>query len=238
MTRHQRAALLAMVSLLGCRATTERPYFVPFPEAETSEFGFGVIDRAVTVGQVTDTLLAYLLRDSIPITKVRRFDGFLETGWLDAGTLQPTTQRPIGDKVVRIRAFVDPGKPGYAHVEVETVFVPFPDPSLSAREQEAPVTSVHPVSRRVAAVLEQLKKKYGPPEDSTAKKKGLVADSARTKSGAPADSTLLKAKTPADTTAPKPKAPADTTAPKLKPKAPADTTRPKPKVPADTTKPA
>lgn len=239
MTRSARAALLGLVSLLGCRATTARPSFVPFPEAETAQFGFGIVDRTVTVGQVTDTLLAYLQRDSIPFRTVRRFDGFLESAWLDAATLKPTTRRPVGDKVVRVRAFIDPGRPGFAHVEVETVYVPFPDPSLSPREQEAPVTSVHPVTRRVAAVLEQLKKKYGAPEDSMPGKKkgpGAAGDTTGAKSKAPADTGKAAPKAPTDTTKAAAKVPADST--KAKPKAPTDTTKaaPKPKAAADTTR--
>ncbi len=226
MTAGNRRLAVLISLLLGCRATTTRPYFVPYPEAEKAEIGFGVIDKALTVEQVTDTLFAYLLRDSIPITTVRPFDGFLETGWFDAATLAPTKSRPVGDKVVRVRAYIDPGKPGFTRVEVETVFVPFPDPSLSAREQEAPVTPVHPVNRRVAAVLAILTKKYGAPEDSTAKKKNpkdatatpllpTKADSTRAR----ADTTKLKPGTPADTT--RAKAPTDTT----KVKAAADTTK-------------
>lgn len=229
MTTVNRRLAVLLALLLGCRATTARPYFVPYPEAETAELGFGVIDKALTVGQVTDTLLAYLVRDSIPINKVRRFDGFLETGWFDAATLAPTTRRPVGDKVVRVRAYIDPGKPGFTRVEVETVFVPFPDPSLSAREQEAPVTPVHPVNRRVAAVLAILKKKYGAPEDTTAKKKNPKDSTATLLVPTKPDTTQAKA----DTT----KAKADTTKAKAATtgtKAPTDTT--KVKAAADTTK--
>ena len=192
MTPIRSRAVVAIGLLLGCRATTSRPYFVPFPEAEHGQIGFGLINPAGTVGQVTDTVLAYLLRDSIPITTVRRFDGFLETGWFDTTSLAPTHRRPIGDGVVRVRAYIDPGQPGFAHVEIETVYVPFADPSLSAREQEAPVAALHGVNRRVAAVLEQLKKKYGAPEDEGDKAKAARdAKPGMGKPRAPGDSALV-----------------------------------------------
>ena len=204
MTRRRLVVLIGL--LLGCRATTSRPYFVPFPEAETAELGFGLVSPAATVAQVSDTVLAYLTHDSIPITKIRRVDGFLESGWFDAATLAPTRRRPIGDQVVRVRAFIDPGRPGFGRVEIETVYVPFADPSLTDREQEAPVTPVHPVNLRVAAVLEKLKKKYGAPEDSTQKTKdGKPAkqDSTKARPAKP-DSTgkrdTIPVKVPADTT--------------------------------------
>jgi hypothetical protein len=156
--------------LLGCRATTTRPTFVEFPEAETAELGFGLVSIPGTVARLTDTLVEYLRRDSIPVTTVQRFDGYLDTGWFDAKTFKPTSRRPLGDGVVRVRGWVNPGKPGYGRVEVETVYRPVADPSLPARELEAPVAPSHAVNAKVLAVLQRLKVKYGAPEDSAATK--------------------------------------------------------------------
>lgn len=166
----RRGVLLGLLATLACRATTGRPTFVVFPEAETAEMGFGLVSVAGTVARLTDTVVDYLRRDSIPIPTVKRFDGFFDSGWIDAKTLKATGRRPLGDGVVRVRGFVDPGKPGYGRVDVETVYRPFDDPSRPARELEVPVAATHPVNAKVAAVLEKLKAVYGVPEDSTAKK--------------------------------------------------------------------
>jgi hypothetical protein len=171
------------MAALGCRATTGRPPFPPFPEAEHVEIGFGLVDKVVTVMQVTDSLVAYLRADSIPVSTVKPFDGYLETRWFEAATLAPTDRRPLSDQIVRVRGWVDPSKPGYAKVEVETVSVPWADPSLPDRELETPVPFTHPVNVRVRAVLKRLTDKYGAPEDSAAVQPGnrpppLQADSA------------------------------------------------------------
>lgn len=160
-----RRAVLVSVMLIGCKATTGRPGFVPFPEAEHTEIGFNLADEDESVFMVTDTIAARLQADSIPVNRVIRVDGYLETPWFDAKTLQPTTRRPLGPDVVRVRAWVDPSKPGFARVEIETVYVPRADPSVPDRELEAPVPAVHPVNIRVGEMLRKLAEKYGVPPD-------------------------------------------------------------------------
>ncbi|MBX3148227.1 MAG: hypothetical protein KF785_15800 [Gemmatimonadales bacterium] len=162
------ALLVAAGVAVGCRATTGRPYFDPFPEAEHVEIGFGLIDRTATVMQITDTVLAYLEADSIPFAKVRRFDGYLESAWLDAETLRPVGRRPLGSNTVRVRVWINPTMPGYAQVEAETSYNTMADPSRPSRELEAPVDLIHPVNRRVGEVLKRLSARYGAPTDSVA----------------------------------------------------------------------
>ncbi len=152
----------------GCRATTGRPHFDPFPEAEHVEIGFGAIDRNATVMQITDTVLAYLQADSITFTRVRRFDGYLESAWLDAETLQPTDRRPLGSNTIRVRVWVDPTMPGYGRVEAETIYNVMADPSRPFRELERPVDPAHAVNRRIGDVLKRLGTLYGAPTDSVA----------------------------------------------------------------------
>src|SRR5207237_1111276 len=96
---------------------------------------------------------------------VHEFDGFLDSGWFDANTLRPTSRRPIGPDVVRVRGWVAPGKPGFSEVELETVYVPVADPSRSPRDLELAAPPDHPVTKRVAALMKDLLKKYGDPAD-------------------------------------------------------------------------
>jgi len=207
----RRRLIPVLALLVACRATTGRPSFVPFPEAETVEIGFGLADRTITVMRVTDTVVAYLKADSIPIALSKPFDGYFETAWLDAKTLTPTSRRPLGDGVVRVRGFVDPSKPGYANVNIETVYRRMVDPSVPARELEAPVPTLHPVNHRIAELMKKLQVKYGIPEEP--KKTGPVrpggqpplpgAKSDTTAKGAKPDTTAKGAKPDTTIKAPK-----------------------------------
>jgi hypothetical protein len=163
-----RRVFMALGFLAGCRATTKRPSFVPFPEAEHAEIGFGFLLKDSSVARITDSLVAYLTADSIPVSRVYRVDGYLETPWFDAKSLRPTKARPLGQDVVRVRAWVDASKPGFAHVEIETVYVPAADPSLRERDTEVAVSPVHPVNRRVAGALKRLNDKYGAADEEKA----------------------------------------------------------------------
>lgn len=176
---------VVLVLVAGCKASTGRPPFNSFPEAEHTEIGFNLAGEDETVVIVTDTLAARLKADSIPVSRIKRVDGFLETPWFDAKTLQPTTRRPLGQDVVKVRAWVDPGKPGYSKIEVETVYIPRADPSIPSRELEQPVPADHPVAHRISEMLKPLTEKYGIPPDQQEPKKGagkakpaVVADTA------------------------------------------------------------
>ena len=161
-----RLFLCLTIALAGCKARTGRPYFVPFPEAEHAEIGFGLADRTASVIRVTQTVVAALRADSIPIQRVREFDGYFETGWFDSATLKPTERRPLGEDVVRIRGWIDPGKPGFSKFEIETVYIPVADPSLPDRELESPVPLTHPVARRIGEIRKKLVALHGPPEEA------------------------------------------------------------------------
>jgi hypothetical protein len=94
---------------------------------------------------------------------VRLRDGYIETAWLDSATGRPTTRRPIGTGVVRLRAWADPGRPGNTVLTVETLYRPLADPSLPERELERQVPLVHPTAVKVVRVLEALLKRHGGP---------------------------------------------------------------------------
>jgi hypothetical protein len=158
-------AALAAGTVVACQAGTTRPPFVPLPESEHGEIGLNQPNRDSSVVRVTRTLVAALKSDSIPIARVHEFDGFFDSGWFDAKTLQPTSHRPIGPNVVRVRGWVDPGKPGFSKVELETVYVPVADPSRPPRDLELAAPPDHPVVKRVAALMKDLLKKYGDPAE-------------------------------------------------------------------------
>ena len=166
---YPRRALTALALLAGCRATTKRPWFVPLPEAEHAEIGFGLLNKDSSIAGITDSVVAYLEADSIPVSLVHRVAGYLETPWFDAKSLRPTTARPIGEDVVRVRAWVDASKPGFARVEIETVYVPAADPSLRERDTEVAVPLTHPVNRRVSESRKRLNEKYGVPDEEKEK---------------------------------------------------------------------
>jgi hypothetical protein len=108
-------------------------------------------------------LVADRLRaDSLPIAVTELRDGFLESPWFDTATSRPTRKKPLGADVVRIRAWVDPERPGYSRVTVETLFRDIADPSLPERELDREVAPDHPVAVRVRTVLDSLTARYGP----------------------------------------------------------------------------
>ena len=214
------------VGLWACKATTGRPYFVPMPEAGHGEIGFEIADPAATITRATEVLADALRADSIPVETVRLRDGYLETPWFDTTSLAATNTRPLGAGVVKVRGWVDPAKPGFGDVEVETVYIPYADPSRPERDLEAPVAADHPVAKRIASVIKALVAKFGEPDTTTvrAAPPGARPPVSDTSQAARPDSA---AKAPPDTTR---KVPPDTTR-----KVPPDTTR---KLPPDTTRKA
>jgi len=158
---------IVVLALVGCKATTSRPSFVPFPEAGHGEIGFGNADPVATITEATRVLADALRADSIPVDGVHFDDGYLETRWFDAKSLEPTGTRPLGPEIVKVRGWVNPAKPGFSDLEVETVYVPYADPSRPERDLELPVPADHPVAKRVAGVIKALVQKFGEPDTTT-----------------------------------------------------------------------
>jgi hypothetical protein len=152
-------------ALCGCRATTPRPPFVPYPEAAHGEIGFGIPDPLITIARATRTLADALAADSMPVAAVHEQAGYLETPWFDVASLKPTGRRPLGPDVVRVRAWVNPAKPGFSAIEVEAVYRPVADPSRPERELEAPVPDGHPVGQRIARTVKRLVDAHGEPAE-------------------------------------------------------------------------
>lgn len=158
-----------MVLLLGaCQASTTRPSFVPQPEAAHAEV-------QLPIDTATVRLAAAFRADSLPVSKIRPRDGFLETPWFDAATLQATAKRPVGQGVVKVRGWVGPAKPSFSAYEIEAVYLPLVDPSRPPRELEVVLPSEHPVSKRIAAIMKKLVAQYGVPDAPPPTPAGRIA---------------------------------------------------------------
>lgn len=154
------ALALGVPGLLACQPATTRPTFPPLPEAETVEIRISPLEA-------TKRLAEILQADSIPATRIELRDGFIESHWFESASGKPTKTRPIGSNVVRVRAWSDPGRPGFALLTVETVYRPLADPSLPPRELEHEVPPTHPVAAKIHAALEGMLKRYGGPPAAT-----------------------------------------------------------------------
>jgi len=151
--------MLLVVAMAACHPTTTRPAFLPLPSAS-------VVEWKLSVREATQELALALDADSIPVSRTELADGWLETGWFDATTLRSTSQRPLGDGIVRVRAWVDPSKPNFSSVTVETVYRPMADPSRDERSLERVVAANHPVALRVGLLLNRLSVRFGEQPDS------------------------------------------------------------------------
>ena len=154
--RVARALAMGVPGRLACQPATTRPSFTPLPEAETVEIRLSPLEATRRLAEVMQA-------DSIPAARVELRDAFIESRWFDPSTGQATTTRPIGTRIVRVRAWADPGRPGFALVTVETVYRPMADPSLPPRELERQVPRDHPVATKVRAALQNMLKRYGGP---------------------------------------------------------------------------
>lgn len=152
-----RTGALVLLGMLACRATTHRPYFTPLPLATTVQVELDIVDA-------TRVLAEALAKDSVTFRTVRERDGFLDSGWINAATLEPTHARPLGPRVVRVRAWVTPDREFWSELVVEAIYRPFDDPSRPDREVEVALPENHPLQRRIADVLRGLVERYGDAE--------------------------------------------------------------------------
>lgn len=150
---------LSLFTLLlsACQASTNRPIFYPVTGASTAVIRMSG-ERALA------TLVEQLRADSVPISRVETRDGYAESPWFDSATGQATGRRPLGTDVVRVRAWVDPEKPQYSRLTVESVYRQVADPSLPPRELDQQLPPTHPVAARVQTVLDSLVARYGDPD--------------------------------------------------------------------------
>jgi hypothetical protein len=159
-------AIVILAILAACKPDTTRPAITPYPEAAGVEI-------RLRPQEATRRLAEALRGDSLPPAQVRLRDGYLETKWLDSATGRPTGRRPLGTDVVRLRGWVDPGRPGFSVLTVETLYRPLADPALPERELERQVPREHPTAVKVEQVLQAMLKRYGgPPAPEAAKPAG------------------------------------------------------------------
>jgi hypothetical protein len=145
---------LLTLFLLSCQASTNRPPYDALPSAALAEV-------ELDLPSATRTLAEALRSDSLPVSRVEERDGFLDSGWFDAGSLAPTSRMPVGTDVVRIRAWATPTKFGFVELQIETVYRPFVDPSRPERDLEIVVPADHVVQRRVNGVIRRLLEQHG-----------------------------------------------------------------------------
>jgi hypothetical protein len=152
-----RFPLLWLGAVVGaaCQPNTGRPVFSPLPDAAGTEI-------RLSPAEATRQLAAALRADSIPVREVLIRDAYLETGWFDAKTGRPRGN-PMGQGIVRLRAWADPARPGSVQLAVETAYRPLADPSLPQRELERQVPPNHPVAVKVDSILQQMVKRFGGP---------------------------------------------------------------------------
>ncbi len=169
-----RIALLALlVGALSCYPTTTRPHIVPQP-------GSAVMELELFLPEATREVALAFDADSIPVRRTEPKDGWLESEWFDATTLRPTGRRPLGLDVVKVRAFIEPSKANHSLVTIETVYRPVADPSRDGRSLERQVPIQHPISIRVAAIVNRLTLAHGEPleaADSVAIPASVAIDS-------------------------------------------------------------
>lgn len=146
----KRITLVAWLLGAACYPATTRPDVTPMPDAAR-------VEVELFVPQATRALALALDADSIPVRRTEPDDGWLESEWMDAVSLQPVTGRPLGIGTVKVRAFVEPGQPNHSVIIVETVYRPVADPSRPERDLERQVPAGHPVAARVAKILDALK---------------------------------------------------------------------------------
>lgn len=146
--------LVVATAAVGCYPATTRPDLRPLPEAPRLEI-------ELFVPEATRALAVALDADSIPVRRTEPDDGWLETDWFDMSTLLPVRGRPLGLATVKVRAYVDPGRPNHSVITVETLYRPLADPSRPDRDLEEQVPGGHPVAARVQAALDRLRNEYG-----------------------------------------------------------------------------
>lgn len=147
-------ALALTATVVACYPSTTRPYLVPQP-------GSAVAELELFLPEATREVALALDADSIPVRRTEPKDGWLESEWFDAQTLLPTRRRPLGLDVVKVRAFVEPSKANHSLVTIETVYRPLADPSREGRSLERQVPIDHPVSIRIAGIINRLTAQHG-----------------------------------------------------------------------------
>jgi hypothetical protein len=177
------AALPSLIA--ACQPYTTRPSFGPLPAAEEA-----VVD--LDVSKATTLLAEALTADSIPVSRIEPQDGYLETPWFNASTGTPSTERPLGDSLVRVRGWVNAYGKERGSIRAETAVRPLANPSLPSRELDQQAPPDNPAAVRVARVLAHLARRYPVPGATPPVAPAAVTPGDSTTKPASIDSTLQK----------------------------------------------
>jgi len=177
-TRWGGVVVAGLVAIASCQPYTTRPPFGPLPGSAEA-----VVD--LDVAKATTVLAEQLKSDSIPVSRVEPKDGYLETGWFNAVTGQPTSDRVLGDSIVRVRGWVNAYGQERGSIKVETAVRPLANPSLPPRDLDRQAPVDNPVAVRVATILTDMAKRYPVPgaDEPTTPAPRVPGDSARTTPG-------------------------------------------------------
>ena len=85
----ERWLVLVGVAAAACDPTSTRPAITPYPEALSGEI-------RLAVPEATRRLAESLKADSIPVTRVRVRDGYIETPWFEAEQASERGRSPHG----------------------------------------------------------------------------------------------------------------------------------------------
>lgn len=135
---------------LACYPTTTRPDLTPLPAAT-------LLEIELDVPAATRLVALELNSDSIPVSRTEPKDGWLETEWFHPVTLETAHGRPLGPDAVKVRAFVDPGRPNHSNVQIEVVMRLVANPAVPGRELERMVEGGHPVMLRVLRAVGRMR---------------------------------------------------------------------------------
>ena len=95
--------------------------------------------------------------------------------------LEHTGARPLGQDVVRVRAWVNPSKQFWSELVIEASYRPFDDPSRPERELDLPLPDDHALQRKIAGVIRRLVEAHGDPATLPAAPRPARPDTTRPK---------------------------------------------------------
>lgn len=126
------------------------------------------VELELDQGEATRAVVSAFSADSVPVSHSDPRDGYVDSGWFDAETLEPAGRNPLGPGTVRVRVWLNPETPNHVMATFEAVYRPLADPSLPDRELEQLLPEEHPIRDRLADIITGLEERYGEPPDAAA----------------------------------------------------------------------
>lgn len=157
MSRSLPRLLAAACLAAACQASTNRPGFLPLPDAS-------ILEVQLPRQEATRLLAEELRGDSFPLARVELLDGYLESEWFGYPGFTTVSTVTLNPSVSRLRAWVDPGKQGpptTSMVTVELAYRQYVDPGRSPREAERLVGETHSARQLAVAAVRRLIARFG-----------------------------------------------------------------------------